>query len=156
MNDDFPPLSAGPDAAAPQVRVDTLGASTLYKLCEEVIQLREKNDRQSIGPSPRTKSRFTWISSVECTRRPHRSSTKRCTARSSRCTSFTDVVDLTSRRPQLDSASRSRTSTRIRMPSCSNAASKIAGTLESSRSARVRAIASPCSCRPATAAADAR
>jgi molecular chaperone GrpE (heat shock protein) len=52
MNDDFPPLqSARGDLSRDQPQeaaepIETLGASTLYRLCEEVIQLREKNDRQ--------------------------------------------------------------------------------------------------------------
>jgi molecular chaperone GrpE (heat shock protein) len=44
MNDDLLPGNAGVDPVAP--RTETLGASTVFRLCEEVIQLREKNDRQ--------------------------------------------------------------------------------------------------------------
>jgi hypothetical protein len=45
MNDDFPPLTSGDPGQAVEP-IETLGASTLFRLCEEVIQLREKNDRQ--------------------------------------------------------------------------------------------------------------
>jgi molecular chaperone GrpE (heat shock protein) len=46
MNDDF--LSGGPGADVPTTtrELDTLGSSTLYKLCEEVIALREYDKRQ--------------------------------------------------------------------------------------------------------------
>jgi molecular chaperone GrpE (heat shock protein) len=47
MNDDVlsDPSRRGPEDAAP--RADhTLGTSTIYRLCEEMIALREKNDRQ--------------------------------------------------------------------------------------------------------------
>jgi molecular chaperone GrpE (heat shock protein) len=45
MNDDF--LSSGPAAEPPATRdVQTLGSSTIYRLCEEVIALREMNNRQ--------------------------------------------------------------------------------------------------------------
>jgi molecular chaperone GrpE (heat shock protein) len=46
MNDDYPAGFGGGDAP-PGVREDdhTLGASTIFKLCAEVIQLRERNDR---------------------------------------------------------------------------------------------------------------
>jgi molecular chaperone GrpE (heat shock protein) len=43
MNDDALPL---PQQAAQSQGHHTLGASTLYKLCEEVILLRERNNRQ--------------------------------------------------------------------------------------------------------------
>jgi GrpE len=48
MNDDFLQNASGAaDPPASAVRGEhTLGSSTIYKLCEEVIQLREKNDRQ--------------------------------------------------------------------------------------------------------------
>jgi molecular chaperone GrpE (heat shock protein) len=47
MNDDAlpDPSRRGPDAAVP--RSDhTLGTSTIFRLCAEMIELREKNDRQ--------------------------------------------------------------------------------------------------------------
>jgi molecular chaperone GrpE (heat shock protein) len=47
MNDDVlsDPSRCGPEAGVP--RSDhTLGTSTIYRLCEEMIALREKNDRQ--------------------------------------------------------------------------------------------------------------
>jgi molecular chaperone GrpE (heat shock protein) len=47
MNDDVlsDPSRRGPEAGVP--RSDhTLGTSTIYRLCEEMIALREKNDRQ--------------------------------------------------------------------------------------------------------------
>ena len=45
MNDDF--LAGAPGAEAPAARSpDTLGSSTIYKLCEEVIALREYDKRQ--------------------------------------------------------------------------------------------------------------
>jgi hypothetical protein len=40
MNDDFPPRPAGNSEAVANRGLDTLGSSTLYKLCEEVIALR--------------------------------------------------------------------------------------------------------------------
>jgi molecular chaperone GrpE (heat shock protein) len=46
MNDDFPQAPAPPDTAAPRREYDTLGSSTIYRLCEEVIALREMNNRQ--------------------------------------------------------------------------------------------------------------
>src|SRR5258708_24180621 len=51
MNDDYPPgVSGGASpsgGAAPAEPRDehSLGASTIFKLCSEVIQLRERNDR---------------------------------------------------------------------------------------------------------------
>lgn len=46
MNDDFlPSRSAGSEAGTSR-ELDTLGSSTLYKLCEEVIALREYDKRQ--------------------------------------------------------------------------------------------------------------
>ena len=45
MNDDFSPGFPGADAPAPPRDDHTLGASTIFKLCAEVIQLRERNDR---------------------------------------------------------------------------------------------------------------
>jgi molecular chaperone GrpE (heat shock protein) len=46
MNDDFSTAFPGADSpAAPARDEDTLGASTIFKLCSEVIQLRERNDR---------------------------------------------------------------------------------------------------------------
>jgi molecular chaperone GrpE (heat shock protein) len=46
MNDDL--LQGPPGAESPLTGrgEQTLGSSTIYRLCEEVIQLREKNDRQ--------------------------------------------------------------------------------------------------------------
>jgi molecular chaperone GrpE (heat shock protein) len=45
MNDDFPGGVSQPDA--PADRADhTIGSSTIYRLCEEVIALREINSRQ--------------------------------------------------------------------------------------------------------------
>jgi len=47
MNEDFLQGASGADAPPTGSRGDhTLGSSTIYRLCEEVIQLREKNDRQ--------------------------------------------------------------------------------------------------------------
>jgi molecular chaperone GrpE (heat shock protein) len=52
MTDDLSPGPLGREAAAPpapdrQVRDNqTLGSSTIYRLCEEVISLRERNNRQ--------------------------------------------------------------------------------------------------------------
>jgi molecular chaperone GrpE (heat shock protein) len=47
MNDDVLSDSSprGPEAAVPRAE-HTLGTSTIYRLCEEMIALREKNDRQ--------------------------------------------------------------------------------------------------------------
>ncbi len=47
MNDDLLPGPSGADSP-PGTRngEQTLGSSTIFRLCEEVIQLREKNDRQ--------------------------------------------------------------------------------------------------------------
>jgi len=46
MSDDFTPAFPGAEAPAPPRDDDhTLGASTIFKLCTEVIQLRERNDR---------------------------------------------------------------------------------------------------------------
>jgi molecular chaperone GrpE (heat shock protein) len=46
MNDDFLPSGAGGPGAGTSRELDTLGSSTLYKLCEEVIALREYDKRQ--------------------------------------------------------------------------------------------------------------
>ena len=47
MNDDFTPGYPGAETPAAAPREDhTLGASTIFKLCAEVIQLREMNNRQ--------------------------------------------------------------------------------------------------------------
>jgi molecular chaperone GrpE (heat shock protein) len=46
MNDDFLPGPTGAEPATTSRGEHTLGSSTIYRLCEEVIQLREKNDRQ--------------------------------------------------------------------------------------------------------------
>jgi molecular chaperone GrpE (heat shock protein) len=46
MNDDFLPSSSGLSGAGASRELDTLGSSTLYKLCEEVIALREYDKRQ--------------------------------------------------------------------------------------------------------------
>jgi hypothetical protein len=43
-DDDFPRSLSGADAPVER-EDDTLGASTIFKLCTEVIQLRERNDR---------------------------------------------------------------------------------------------------------------
>src|ERR1700733_4712773 len=43
MNDDFPRMPGADPAPAPQQENHTLGSSTIYRLCEEVISLREKN-----------------------------------------------------------------------------------------------------------------
>src|ERR1700720_2176964 len=43
-DDDFPRSLSGADAP-PERENDTLGASTIFKLCAEIIQLRERNDR---------------------------------------------------------------------------------------------------------------
>lgn len=44
MNDELQPTSV--EAPRPVREQQTLGASTLYRLCEEVISLRERNNRQ--------------------------------------------------------------------------------------------------------------
>jgi molecular chaperone GrpE (heat shock protein) len=45
MNDDF--LPGAPGTEPPMTRdIQTLGSSTIYRLCEEVIALREMNNRQ--------------------------------------------------------------------------------------------------------------
>lgn len=46
MNDAFLPSRTGNTEAATPREMDTLGSSTLYKLCEEVIALREYDKRQ--------------------------------------------------------------------------------------------------------------
>jgi molecular chaperone GrpE (heat shock protein) len=46
MNDAFLPSRTGDNEAATTREMDTLGSSTLYKLCEEVIALREYDKRQ--------------------------------------------------------------------------------------------------------------
>ncbi|HTU89218.1 MAG TPA: nucleotide exchange factor GrpE [Gemmataceae bacterium] len=46
MNDAFLPRSSGNTEAGTPRELDTLGSSTLYKLCEEVIALREYDKRQ--------------------------------------------------------------------------------------------------------------
>ncbi len=47
MNDDFTPGFPGADIpAAPPREEHTLGASTIFKLCDEVIRLREMNNRK--------------------------------------------------------------------------------------------------------------
>jgi molecular chaperone GrpE (heat shock protein) len=46
MNDDFLPGVSGNAEASAARELDTLGSSTLYKLCEEVIALREYDKRQ--------------------------------------------------------------------------------------------------------------
>ena len=46
MNDDFLPGGSGGSGAGANRELDTLGSSTLYKLCEEVIALREYDKRQ--------------------------------------------------------------------------------------------------------------
>ena len=43
MNDDLLPGPSGAAPAAPDREPQTLGSSTLYRLCEEVIALRERN-----------------------------------------------------------------------------------------------------------------
>lgn len=45
MNDDALPQMPVSEGARPREQ-QTLGASTLYKLCEEIISLRERNNRQ--------------------------------------------------------------------------------------------------------------
>ena len=46
MNDDFLPGAAGSQLSESNRDLDTLGSSTMYKLCEEVIALREYDKRQ--------------------------------------------------------------------------------------------------------------
>jgi hypothetical protein len=46
MNDDFLPGARGADLPSAPRSLDTLGSSTLFKLCEEVINLREYDKRQ--------------------------------------------------------------------------------------------------------------
>jgi molecular chaperone GrpE (heat shock protein) len=46
MNDALLPSGAGATEAGTSRELDTLGSSTLYKLCEEVIALREYDKRQ--------------------------------------------------------------------------------------------------------------
>jgi molecular chaperone GrpE (heat shock protein) len=46
MNDDFLPSETTADPAANAREDHTLGSSTIYKLCDEVIRLRETNNRQ--------------------------------------------------------------------------------------------------------------
>ena len=46
MNDDFTPAFPGAENPAAPREDHTLGASTIFKLCAEVIQLREMNNRQ--------------------------------------------------------------------------------------------------------------
>lgn len=46
MNDAFLPSGSGPSEEENTRALDTLGSSTLYKLCEEVIALREYDKRQ--------------------------------------------------------------------------------------------------------------
>jgi hypothetical protein len=46
MNDDFLPGAAGSQLSETNRDLDTLGSSTMYKLCEEVIALREYDKRQ--------------------------------------------------------------------------------------------------------------
>src|SRR5690242_18522394 len=46
MNDAFLPSGSGASEAGTTRELDTLGSSTLYKLCEEVIALREYDKRQ--------------------------------------------------------------------------------------------------------------
>jgi molecular chaperone GrpE (heat shock protein) len=46
MNDALLPSGSGPSEAGATRELDTLGSSTLYKLCEEVIALREYDKRQ--------------------------------------------------------------------------------------------------------------
>jgi hypothetical protein len=46
MNDNFLPGDTGTDPAANPREDHTLGSSTIYRLCEEVIALREMNKRQ--------------------------------------------------------------------------------------------------------------
>ncbi len=46
MNDDLPPFPGADLPAAPPREEHTLGASTIFKLCDEVIRLREMNNRK--------------------------------------------------------------------------------------------------------------
>jgi molecular chaperone GrpE (heat shock protein) len=46
MNDDFLSRAPGAEPQAPPREDHTLGSSTIYRLCEEVIALREMNNRQ--------------------------------------------------------------------------------------------------------------
>jgi len=46
MNDDFLPGAASSQLSETNRDLDTLGSSTMYKLCEEVIALREYDKRQ--------------------------------------------------------------------------------------------------------------
>ena len=46
MNDDLPAFPGADIPAAPPRDEHTLGASTIFKLCEEVIRLREMNNRK--------------------------------------------------------------------------------------------------------------
>jgi molecular chaperone GrpE (heat shock protein) len=46
MNGEFPQSAAGDLEAGTTRELDTLGSSTIYKLCEEVIALREYDKRQ--------------------------------------------------------------------------------------------------------------
>src|SRR5882672_10141174 len=46
MNDDSPLTPPRLDSAPALPEPPTLGSSTIYRLCEEVIALRERNDRQ--------------------------------------------------------------------------------------------------------------
>src|SRR5262249_18356998 len=50
MNDETPPVTSSPDREAPPsppARANqTLGASSIYRLCEEIIALPETNNRQ--------------------------------------------------------------------------------------------------------------
>src|SRR6516164_239483 len=46
MNDDFLQGSPGTEPPAADQENNTLGSSTLYRLCEEMIFLREQNNRQ--------------------------------------------------------------------------------------------------------------
>jgi molecular chaperone GrpE (heat shock protein) len=45
MNEDFLPSTQGAELPAPSRTEHTLGSSTIYRLCEEVISLRERNNR---------------------------------------------------------------------------------------------------------------
>lgn len=46
MSDDAPADSTRPGSVFSRAEPPTLGASTIYRLCEEVIALRERNDRR--------------------------------------------------------------------------------------------------------------
>jgi molecular chaperone GrpE (heat shock protein) len=46
MNEDFMPGVSGSELPGASRELDTLGSSTIYKLCEEVIALREYDKRQ--------------------------------------------------------------------------------------------------------------